>query len=404
MLFKYKGLDKNALKYSGNIDAKDRDEALIRLRQRGIFAEKITPITPSILDNINLRKTQKIPPSVLANLSRDISIYIDAGISIVGAIRLASIQYKQNKKLTAMFSSIMSFLDEGKSFANALESQKIYAVPAFFIQSVKISENGGMLSEVLSQMSSFIKTNEKTLKQVRSHMFYPSFILLVAIVMIAFMIVFIVPKITGLFEEMGQELPAITQFVISLSDFLSDYYFTILLFIIAVVTIFSALIKFNASFAFGVDLAKLKIPLFGRIIFVGELARFSYMMSVLLRSGVGFVQGISMCASTMNNKVLKEAFNNASQRVIEGAKFSSAILQSKVEIDEAFVQAIALGEETSELEKILSNLSLIYFEDNQDKIAIFLSLLEPALMLFVGLTVGFIVVSMLLPIFSMNIG
>ena len=145
------------------------------------------------------------------------------------------------------------------------------------------------------------------------------------------------------------------------------------------------------------------MPLFGEIAEKSELARFAYMASLLTRSGVPFVQTINLSANILNNKVIKELFVSASKKVVEGKLLSSALNQSQTKIDNSFVQAIALGEETSQLENVLSNVSELYFEENRDKISLLLTLLEPALMLFVGGSIGFIVAAMLLPIFSMSI-
>ena len=161
--------------------------------------------------------------------------------------------------------------------------------------------------------------------------------------------------------------------------------------------------KKSYIFAYGVHKVILKLPLFGDIAQKSELARFAYIASLLTRSGVPFVQTVNLSANILNNLVLKELFINASKKVVEGKLLSSALNGSKTKIDHSFVQSIALGEETSQLENVLTNVSELYFEENRDKISMLLTLLEPALMLFVGGSIGFIVAAMLLPIFSMSI-
>jgi general secretion pathway protein F/type IV pilus assembly protein PilC len=161
--------------------------------------------------------------------------------------------------------------------------------------------------------------------------------------------------------------------------------------------------KKSYAFAYGVHKIILKLPLFGDVALKSELARFSYIASLLTRSGVPFVQTINLSANILNNLVLKELFVGASKKVVEGKLLSNALNESQTKIDHAFVQSIALGEETSQLENVLTNISELYFEENRDKISMLLTLLEPALMLFVGGSIGFIVAAMLLPIFSMSI-
>jgi len=143
----------------------------------------------------------------------------------------------------------------------------------------------------------------------------------------------------------------------------------------------------------------------GKVVEGSELARFTYITSVLLRSGVPFVQAIKLAANVLKNSVLSTMFANSADRVVEGGKLSAALHGTRgYRIDPAFVKAVALGEETSELQSILSNLSLLYFEENKDRIAVFLSLLEPVMMLMVGGVIGFIITAMLLPIFSIQFG
>jgi len=157
------------------------------------------------------------------------------------------------------------------------------------------------------------------------------------------------------------------------------------------------------NFAYKVHKFVLTLPLFGEIAQKSELARFSYIASLLTRSGVTFVETVNLSANILNNLVIKELFVSASKKVVEGKLLSSALNSSTIKIDNSFVQSVALGEETSQLENVLTNISELYFEENRDKISMLLTLLEPALMLFVGGSIGFIVAAMLLPIFSMSI-
>jgi general secretion pathway protein F/type IV pilus assembly protein PilC len=405
MVFKYKGLLSDGSKSKGLIEALDLEDAKKRLRAKQILYTDISEENSTIFSNISIKRKKSIKSNELATMSRDLSIYLKAGISIVNALRLAQNQYAQNKTLSSFIVTLITLLDEGKSFYQALETQSIITLPDFYKQSIKVSENSGILQEVLLELSVFLKEQDRVNKQIQNAFAYPSFIIVVSLFMVAFMITFVVPKITGIFEQLGQELPGITQFVINLGDFFTAYWMVLAVAIIALITSFSLLMKFNPKFKYAIDLFMLKMPFFGPIIQTSELGRFSYISSVLIRSGIPFVQTANLAANIVKNSVIKKKFTDAAQRVVEGSKFSNALLKGDgYKIDTSFVQAIALGEETSEVSSILQNLSDLYFEDNKDKIALFLSLLEPALMLIVGGIIGFIVSAMLLPIFSMNIG
>jgi general secretion pathway protein F/type IV pilus assembly protein PilC len=404
MIFKYNGIEKNGKKTKGTLEALDMDDAKKRLRAKQIFYTSVHEETPSFLDKMAFSRKYKLSNAELATLSRDLSMYLKAGISILNALRLASNQYSQNKKMKSFIDAVTTLLDEGKSFYQAIDTQSIIELPLFYKQSVKVSENSGILQDVLLELAKFLKAQDRIFKQVQNAFAYPAFIIVVSLFAVTFMLAYVVPKITSIFAQMKQELPPITKFVVNVGNFISSEWLILLILLIASIAAFGLLLKFSPRFKFMLDYTMLRMPFFGPITQVSELARFCYISSILLRSGVPFVQTVNLGAKILNNTVLRETFEQASQKVVEGSKFSNALLKSSYAIEKSFIQAIALGEETSEVPIILNNLSDLYFEDNKDKIALFLSMLEPALMLVVGGIIGFIISAMLLPIFSMNIG
>jgi general secretion pathway protein F/type IV pilus assembly protein PilC len=330
-------------------------------------------------------------------------MYIRSGITIVSALKIIQSHYDKNKKLKLFLSTVSTYLDEGKDFYSALELQSVVILPEFFKHSIKVSENGGLLDDVLMELSRFLKEQDRINKEIKSAFAYPSFMIGVSLIMIAFMLSFVVPQITGIFENMHQTLPTPTIVVIAMGDFFNHNFKTIFGLIFAFVTVFTLLMKNSHAFAYRVHKLILKLPLFGEITQKSELARFSYIAALLTRSGVPFVQTVNLSANILNNLVLKELFMDAAKKVVEGKLLSKALNEADTKIDYAFVQSIALGEETSEIQNVLTNMSELYFEENRDKIGTLLTLLEPALMLFVGASIGFIVAAMLLPIFSMSI-
>ncbi len=404
MIFKYKGVDKKSgKKVKGVLEAHDLQEAKSRLLAKNILYTSIKERSVSLLDKISFKRKASISNQELATLSRDLAIYLRAGIPIANALRLAQNQYAGNKKIYNFLGSLITYLDEGKSFYQALESQSIIELPNFYKQSIKVAESSGTLEEVLEELATFLKEQDRINKQIQSAFAYPLFIIIVSIFMVAFMISYVVPKITGIFVQMKQELPPITQFVVDLGNFFKNYWMQMGIALLVATILFSLAIKYSPRFKYWVDYMLLKLPILGKIIQVSELARFSYMASVLLSSGIPFVQTINLASKILRNSVIQQIFDEAAQKVVEGSKFSTALIKHTDIIDKSFVQAIALGEETSQVPVILKNLSELYLEENRDKISIFLSLLEPVLMLVVGGIIGFIITAMLLPIFSINI-
>lgn len=404
MIFKYKGIDAKGAKVKGKIEALSLSDAKSKLKAKKIIYQMLEEEAGSIFSGISLNRKYKIPVKELSSLSRELSMYIRSGITIVSALKIVQTHYEKNPKMKLFLTTVSTHLDEGKNFYTALETQTIVILPEFFKQSIKVSENGGILDEVLLELSRFLKEQDRINKEIKGAFAYPSFMIIISLLMISFMLAFVVPQITGIFESMDQELPKPTIFVIALGDFFSNNFTTLLAVIFSFVAIFMLLMKKSYGFAYGVHSVLLKLPLFGEIVQKSELARFSYIASLLTRSGVPFVQTINLSAKILNNLVLREIFVNSAEKVVEGKLLSSALNEHVGKVDYAFIQSIALGEETSQVDNVLTNMSELYFEENRDKISMLLTLLEPSLMLFVGGAIGFIVAAMLLPIFSMSIG
>ncbi|MEN8147189.1 MAG: type II secretion system F family protein [Campylobacterota bacterium] len=403
MIFAYKGINAEGKKVSNKIEATSLEEAKSKLKAQGVIYKSIEEESPSVFSGINLSRRYRISPNELSQLSRELAMYIRSGISIVGALKIIQNQYMHKKKLYLFLKTVSTYLDEGKNFYASLDEQKIVILPEFYTQSIRVSESSGILDEVLLELSRFLKEQDRISKEIKSAFAYPAFMILISLFMVGFMLAFVVPQITGIFEGMGQELPAATRFVITLGDFFNNNFMTIGVLIVLLVGAHSFMMHYSASYKYGAHSLMLKMPLFGTVALKSELGRFTYVGSLLVRSGVPFVQTINLSANILNNSVLKSVFLEASKKVVEGKRLSIALNESSYKLDPSFLQAIAVGEETSQIEPVLSNISELYFEDNRDKIGIILSLLEPMLMLFVGGTIGFIVAAMLLPIFSMSI-
>ena len=403
MIFAYKGINSTGKKVSNKVEATSLEEAKSKLKAQGIIYKSIEEESPSIFSGVSFSRRYRITPSELSQLSRELAMYIRSGISIVGALKIIQSQYMQQKKIYLFLKTISTYLDEGKNFYAALEEQKILILPEFYTQSIRVSESSGILDEVLLELSRFLKEQDRINKEIKSAFAYPAFMIIISLFMVGFMLAFVVPQITGIFEDMGQELPGATKFVIALGDFFNDNFTLIGIIMVLLFGLHTFFMNFSTKYQLSVHAMILRLPLFGAVALKSELGRFAYVASLLVRSGVPFVQTINLAANILDNTLLRGVFLEASAKVVEGKRLSVALNESSYKLDQSFLQAIAVGEETSEVETVLSNISELYFEDNRDKIGLILSLLEPMLMLFVGGAIGFIVAAMLLPIFSMSI-
>jgi len=402
MLFKYKGFDKTGQKSKGTINANSSEEAAQKLRSQNIYYESLTPSKSFSLESLTKRQ---MPGEMLALFSKELSSYLNSGMTILTAIKLLENQHEGEKKYLSFLNSLKTMIDEGKSLYIALNTQKVYTLPEFFVQSLNIAGQSGKMVEVLTNMGNFFSAQNKIKKQVKGAMVYPAIIFTVAIAMTSFLIAYVVPKITEIFEDTDQKLPPITQFVLNLSDFLTAYYIHIIVFVLLFYTLFKLAYSKMHTFHELMDGWLLKVPVLGTLIQNHELGRFSYILSLMLNSGVAYAQAVQLSAASFGNSKLKTLFDQASIKVLEGNKLSTALHMSHgVKLKRNFMQSLALGEESSEVANILENISQLYSEENEDKLKLLLGLLEPFMMLFIGVVVGVIVAAMLLPIFTMTQG
>ena len=393
MKFKYIAYDKSKKKIKGIIEAVNEDEAKEILKEYIIVELKKTKSF-----NISFSTIKK---SELATLLYTISLYLKASIPLINALKLAKNQI-QNPKIIKFLDYVIKEIKEGRNFFTALNSQKIIKFPSYVINAIKVGEESGNLGVVLKEMSKFLKEEDKISSKSTQALIYPSFIVLVAFVLVGFMLTNIVPKMVNIFNSINQELPPITQFVINAGNFLKSNFLFILFIIFLIMVTFIFLYKKSFKFKFIIHSVLLKLPVVKNIIISKELGRFCYLTSTLVSSGVTFVNATNLSSKIIENECIKEKFEKALKSVLEGKKLSISLKKEGFDFDKSFLEALALAEETSEVEEILKNLSEIYFEENEARINTLLSMIEPLLIIIVGGAIGIIVTAMILPMFKMN--
>ena len=402
MLFKYKGFDKSGKRAKGTVTATTVEEAGQKLRAQGIYYEMLEPTKEFSFD---LFSKPQMPGELLAMFSKELSAYLNSGMAILTAIKLMENQHEGEKRFVSFLNSIKTMVDEGKSLYHALKSQKVYAMPEFYLQSLKVAGEGGKMVEVLTNMATFFSAQNKVKKQVKGAMIYPATIFVVAIGIIGFLLTVVVPQITQIFEDTGQALPKITQIVLAISDILKAHYIAILVTMVSVVLLFKLLYGKWMPFRRLIDRWLLAVPITGNLIQNHELGRFSYILSLMLDSGVAYAPAVELSKATFGNAALQDLFNKASTKVQEGNKLSNALHMTKgAKLKRNFTQSLALGEESSEVAQILGNISRLYAEENDERIKILLALLNPMMMLLIGGFVGIIIAAMMLPIMTMSQG
>jgi general secretion pathway protein F/type IV pilus assembly protein PilC len=395
MIFKYYGFDKNGKKIKGKIEASSKEDAINKLEYY------ITSIKPINQKKFNISFSKKVPPKELSKIFNTISIYLKSSIPLVSAISLTKNQV-ENGRIYKFLDFLEKDIKEGKSLYSAIESQKIIHLEAYITNTIQVAQESGRLDIVLKEIANFLKDEEKLSSKTSQALIYPIFVVGVAIFMIAFMLTSVVPKIVKVFQNTHQTLPKITEIVIKSGNFLENNWITILISFFVVIVSFKLLYSKNYKFRFFIHRFFLKIPILKSLITTKELGRFSYLVSVLVGAGVNYVTAIYLSINSIQNEYIKSIFQKALVDVKEGKKLSIS-LQKAGFFDKSFLQAIALGEETSQIEEVLGNVSEIYFEENHNKTDTLLSLLEPTLIVIIGISIGFIITAVMLPMFRMSV-
>ncbi len=398
MTYRYKGYDKGGKSLKGTLTAPDLQSAKERLKNRGILIESIKEKRPFI--------RPALPAPLIATTARNLALYLKAGIGLNKGLRLVAENFPAKSRQHAFLNEIAALIESGHGFAEALGMQELYRVPPYVLQTIRVAQKSGNLENVLMELAEYVTEQERIKRDVIKAFIYPTFILLIAVAMINFMLTTIIPKIVDMFRSTKSELPTPTKITLALSHFFQTYSWAMVIVMIVFVSVVAVAWKRSETFGYMMDKWLLKIPLFGSMVIYMELGRFSRVMALLLQSGVPFAQALNYAAQTIGNRYLRGGFAQVAKEVVEGKSFTLAVKNNIPEgtVPNDFINAVALGEQSSQLAYSLKTLAELYAQQNRDRIEVMLALLEPVLMLFIGGVIGFLVISMLLPIFSISVG
>jgi type II secretory pathway component PulF len=380
----------------GDVEAESEAEAINKLLQIGYFPLSIQAADFSFKKSGPLRKISR-KETVL--FTRQLTSLIESGVTVVNALGVVATQ-NPNKYLKAVLDGVAGEIKDGKSLSESLATYP-QIFPNLYTSIVYSGETSGNLSEAMKRLSAFLENEEEFKNSLIASLTYPFFILTVSMLTIFILMGFVVPRLVTMFEDMQQILPFPTKILIEISRFLQHYWWLL----VAVGGIFAFLLqRFNRSSQGKIvlDNFKLKLPFFGQTILKTEISRLTHTLSLLISSGVPVVSSLETAGSILDNQVLKLEIQKFKGQITEGSSFSQCLRGSK--LFPAFVtNIVAVGEEGGDLEKSLLRISEVYAKDVDRSLKGFIRILEPVIILVMGIIVGFIVLSMLLPIFQINL-
>lgn len=327
-----------------------------------------------------------------------LSTYIKAGIPLADAVKILAQQDKK-KKYKPIYDSLIYELTMGESFSDALGKQGA-AFPQLLVNMIKSAEMIGKIEDTLDEMADYYQDIEDTKKAVISAITYPTIVLIFAITVITFMLVYIIPKFKDVFVSMGAEIPKITQFALNLSAFLTNNYIYIISAIIIFVAVFIFSYKKIKSFKVLIQKFNMRLPVIGKLIIAKEMSMFASTFATLTKNSVMLTDCMEILSKITSNEIYKDIMNRTMDNLIKGDKMSETFKDNWAIPDLAFYM-ILTGENTGELGNMLEKVGEYYLKEEKNLVGQIKTFIEPAMILFLAVAVGFIVISVLVPMFGM---
>jgi type IV pilus assembly protein PilC len=396
-VFEWSGKTPRGTVESGEISAASREEVISQLRRRNIIATVVKP-KETKKSWKDFRFGGGVKDKDIVVFTRQFATMIDAGLPLVQALDILSTQV-ENKFLGRTLAAIKNDVESGSTYADALRKHP-KAFSELYANMVAAGESGGILDTILNRLAAYIEKSMKLKKKVKGAMVYPIVVSSIAVLVIAIIMIFVVPTFSKMFTQMGGTLPLPTQIIINLSHFLAGWGGLMLLGGIIAAGVAFVQIRKNEKGRTVTDRIFLRLPIFGIILRKVAVAKFTRTLSTLIGSGVPILDGLEITAKTAGNKIIEYAVMEVRAAVSEGKTLAEPLMKSKV-FPPMVTHMIAVGESTGALDVMLGKIADFYDDEVDNAVANLTSMMEPMLMVFLGGSVGFIVVAMYLPIFKL---
>ncbi len=400
MTFKYKALDKDGATKDGLVEAINIDIAIDALQKRGLSIVTIKPEEEAkgLLSNISF--FDKVSNKDVVILSRQMATLFQAQVSALRVFQLLAMQ-SENALLRRKLKEAVDDLQAGNSISAALGKHPDVFTP-FYINMVKAGEESGKLDETFMYLADYLDRNYEVTSKVKTALIYPAFVIFTFVAVMILMLVVVIPKISVILKDSGQAVPIYTKIVLGISDFFVSYWVLLLIaIIVGGFFLWRYLQTIAGKMAF--DDMKISTPIIKNLYSKLYLSRIADNMNTMLISGIPMVRGLDLTSSVVDNLVYKKILEQTVEDVKGGSSVSSA-LEKHEQIPGIFVQMVRIGEETGQLGNILKTLANFYRREVTNSIDSIVSLIEPAMIVLLGLGVSFLLAAVLVPIYSISGG
>ncbi len=395
-VYSWAGKTKRGRSIKGEIEAADERIARIQLKKRNIEITKLKPKPKDLFENVSFMQP-KVTNKDIVIFTRQFSTMIDAGLPLVQGLNILAEQ-TENKTFRGILKQVTKDVEGGSTLADALAKYpKVF--DSLFVNLVAAGEVGGILDTIFQRLAGYIEKTEKLKSQIKGALTYPIVVVGIAIIVIAVIMIFVIPVFQDMFASFGKALPAPTQLVVSMSDFTKGNIHWMILGLIAIVFLFRKY-RSTSSGKRKTDGIMLKLPVFGELIKKVAVARFTRTLGTMLSSGVPILNALDITARTSGNVIIEEVIQDARSSIAEGQTIAEPLSETDI-FPGMVTQMISVGESTGALDAMLTKIADFYDDEVDATVAAMTSMLEPLLMLFLGGSIGGLVVAMYLPIFQM---
>jgi type IV pilus assembly protein PilC len=391
--FNWEGLDKKGKKAQGVTEAISVAYVNAMLRRQGINPTKVRKQTKSLF-----QRKKKITPKDISVFTRQFATMVQSGIPIVQGIEIVS-KGHENPSMQQLLTTVKQDIESGTTLSNALGKHKLY-FDALYCNLVQAGEQAGILDDILQKVATYKEKIEAIKGKIKSALFYPAAVIVVAFIVTAILLIFVIPQFESMFKGFGAELPALTQFVVNLSRFMRDYWWVIFGGLGGAVGFIAYTYKRSEKMQHSVDRMILRAPVVGEIVKKATIARYARTLGTMFAAGVPLVESLDSVAGAAGNRVYYEGVMAIKNEVTTGTHLRVA-MESTGLFPNMVVQMVAIGEESGELDKMLGKVADFYEQEVDDAVESLSSLIEPMIMAFLGIVVGGLVIAMYLPIFKL---
>ncbi len=396
-VYNYKAINDKGESVKGVISAESVKIATDKLRKGGVYLSSIKEAAGSRRSSISLPWTG-VSTSELAVMTRQFSTLISSGLPLETSL-VALYEQTDDQKLKEILSQVRSRVSEGSSLHVALEEHK-NVFSDLYVSMVRAGEASGTLDVVLDRLADFLEKQQELTSKMRGAMIYPAIMFIVGLGVLVFMMTFVIPKVADIFEASNKALPFLTVVLIGASDFLRGNFALILVFM-AVVFFFAHRYVKTPSGKKVYDRLSLRVPVFGKISSKVMISRFTRTLSTLLSSGIPLLESVKVSESVLGNSLYVENIKDVRVKVAEGAAFGSSLGQTGI-FPPLVVRMVSVGEEAGKIEDMLSKVADMYDTEVDGMLSTLTSLLEPVMILIMGVVMGFIVFAILLPVLNLT--